>query len=141
MVTPVEAASDRRLVLVGASHMCRTAQFLSNECISLAYPGFRPEKEKISGIVKNLEKLDLGPNDKIVLDLLLNSAFMGTDDNRLPTPALRAGDGSYHIPNNTEKASWGLRPLVSIIGKRPVLLVVPIHRYVIGKCCSDPAHI
>ncbi len=46
LLTPVENEGEGRLVIVGASHMCRTAEYLNSECISLAYPGFKLEKEK-----------------------------------------------------------------------------------------------
>jgi hypothetical protein len=116
---------------------------------SLSYPGFKPDKEKINSIAKRLEMLELGPDDNLVLDLLSNLAYMGTDDNRLPTPALRAGDGSYHIQGSLttaplmtlKKLLEACGSIVSIIGSCSVLLVVPIPRCVVGKCCTDPAHI
>ncbi len=94
--------------------------------------------------------LELGPDDNLILDLLSNSAYMGTDDNRLPTPVLRAGDGSYHIqgflttapPTTLKKLLEACGSLVSIIGSCSVLLFVPIPRCVVGKCwCTDPTHI
>jgi hypothetical protein len=96
-----------------------------------------------------LESLKLGPDDRVVLDLLSNSAYMGTDGDGLPTPSHREGDGSYHIlgslttapPTALKKALEACSPLISPIGSSSVLLVVPIPRYVVGKCCADPNHI
>jgi hypothetical protein len=146
--TSVDNAGEGRLVIVGASHMCRTAEYLSTECISLAYPGFKPDRDKIQDIAKRLESLKLGPDDRVVLDLLSNSAYMGTDSDGLPTPSHREGDGSYHIlgslttapPTNLKKALEACSPIIGPIGTSSVLLAVPIPRYVVGKCCADPNH-
>jgi hypothetical protein len=96
MATPVETGTGSRIIMVGASHMCRTAEFLP-DCVNLAYPGFRIEKDMISNVEIELRKLNVVEGDTVVLDLLSNAAFMGTDDDGLPTPASRAGDGRYHI--------------------------------------------
>jgi hypothetical protein len=127
--------------------VCRT--YKNSECISLAYPGFRLEKEKIQDIANRLEHLKLGTDDRVVLDLLSNTAYMGTDGDGLPTPSFREGDGSYHIlgslttapPTNLRKALEACGPIIDPIGTASELLVVPIPRYVVGKCCADPKHI
>ncbi len=116
ITTLVEATGKGRLVLVGASHMCRTAEFLSADCFSLAYPEFKSDKDKIHGIAKQLEMMELGPEVRIVLDLLSNSANLGTDDNGLPTPAIRGGWQLPHLwvldhcppPPTTLKRFWKL---------------------------------
>jgi hypothetical protein len=59
--------------------MGKTAEYLLIESILLAYPAFRAEKEKICGIAKNLDKIELGHMDMVVLNLLSNPAYMGTD--------------------------------------------------------------
>ncbi len=56
----VEPQGNGRIILIGASHKNRTAEFL-NECISLAIPGFRPEKGKIIEIEERL--LENQPKD------------------------------------------------------------------------------
>ncbi len=147
--TPVDNAGEGRLVIVGASHMCRTAEYLSSECIYLAYPGFKPDREKIQDIANRLESLKLGTDDRVVLDLLSNSACMGTDGDGLPKPSYREGGGSYHIlgslttapPTNLKKALEACSPIIGPIGMSSVLLVVPIPRYVVGNCCADPNHV
>jgi hypothetical protein len=45
--------------MVGASHMCRTAEFLPG-CVNLAYPGFRLKKDMISNVENELKKLNVG---------------------------------------------------------------------------------
>ncbi len=83
------------------------------------------------------------------MDLLSNAAYMGTDGDGLPTPSIREGDGSYHIlgslttapPTNLRKALEACSPIIESIGSASVLMVVPIPRYVTGKCCANPKHI
>jgi hypothetical protein len=104
MVTPVEKGSDGRIVVVGASHMYKMAEYLPVDSISLAYPGFKPSTESIVVIKEKLDALSLKPGDTVVLDLLSNSAYMGTDVNGLPSPAERADDGRYHIPGSLTMA-------------------------------------
>jgi hypothetical protein len=54
MATPVETGTRSRIIMVGASHMCRTAEFLPG-CVNLAYSGFRLEKDMISNVENQLK--------------------------------------------------------------------------------------
>jgi hypothetical protein len=74
--------------LVGASHMNSLA-----ECMALAYQGFRPRDPIITDLANQLAQLNLGNMDTVVLGLLSNCAFVGTDTAELPTEAIRAGGG------------------------------------------------
>jgi hypothetical protein len=49
----------------------------------------------LAGILKKLENLKLDIGNTVVLDLLSNTAYMGTDVHALPSPAERAGEGRY----------------------------------------------
>lgn len=51
----------------------------------------------ISSLVKQLASLKLGKQDMVVLDLLLNMAFMGPDYDGLPTEAARDEVARYHV--------------------------------------------
>jgi hypothetical protein len=59
MATPVDQNVGGRVILIGALHMCRTAEYLQDS-VNLAYPGFRQEKDKINQIVKDLKKVNVG---------------------------------------------------------------------------------
>jgi hypothetical protein len=148
MATLVETGTESRIIMIGASHMCRTAEFLPS-CVNLAYPGFRLEKDKISNVENELKKLNIGEGDTVVLDLLSNAAFIGTDDDGLPTPASRAGDGSYHIigslttspPTALKRALSNCNSPCGVLSGSKVLLVCPIPRYVTKGCCEDLTHV
>jgi hypothetical protein len=54
--------------------------------------------------LSRLDGLSINGDDKVVLDLLSNSAFMGTDADGLPSPAFAGEDGTYHIPGSLSAA-------------------------------------
>ncbi len=74
---------------------------------------------------------------------------MGSDSEGLPTPAIRAGDGRYHIvgalttapPTALKKTLELCNPLAERVKETKVVLVCPIPRYVKTKCCDNPSHI
>ncbi len=79
------------------SHLYRTVEYLPATTVSLATPGFKPTKKKVAELERQIDRLELNGSDTVVLDLLSNTAYMGTDKEGLPLPAFRAGDGSYHV--------------------------------------------
>jgi hypothetical protein len=95
--TPADLLGANRTFIIGASHMTRTAVHMPSSTTSLAFPGFRPDLIRVAELSASLAGGNLGENDVVVLDLLSNLAFMGTDMDGLPTPAVRSGDGKYHI--------------------------------------------
>jgi hypothetical protein len=149
MVTPVINNGSGRVYLIGASYMSRTAEYLPSDTVSLAYSGFKPEKNKINSLVSNIENAKCGQSDTVVLDLLSNVAFMGTDRDGLPAPAYRADDGRYHVvgtlttapPTTLKKYLENCEELAGLLKDTKVLLVCPIPRYLTQKCCSKETHI
>ncbi len=115
----------------------------------MAYPGFRPDQGKVAELSTSLAGGGPGEQDVVILDLLSNVAFMGSDSDGLPTPAIRAGDGRYHIvgalttapPTALKKTLELCTPLAEAAKETRVILVCPISRYVKTKCCDDPSHI
>jgi hypothetical protein len=149
MATPVTNTGSGRIVLIGASHISRTAEYLPSDTVSLAYPGFKPEKNKIEGLAANMKNVKCGQSDMAVLDLLSNVAYMGTDGDGLPAPAYRADDGRFHVvgtlttapPTTLKKYLENCEELVCLLKDTKVLLVCPTPRYLTQKCCSKVNHI
>ncbi len=149
MATPARDDVDGRIVVIGASHLYRTVEYLLPTTVSVATPGFRPSKEKISELEKQIDRLELNETDTVVLDLLSNTAYMGTDEEGLPLPSYREGDGGYHIagtlttapPTTLRKTLDNCAELGKKLLNSRVILVCPTPRYVVGKCCDDPSHI
>ena len=71
--------------------------------VNLAAPGWRPEKDKIAKTLKSLSEAKIGPNDTVILDLLSNSTYMGSDESGMPTPPCKE-DGRYHVLSNLQIA-------------------------------------
>jgi hypothetical protein len=138
-----------RTVFVGASHMTRLADEMGHDVVNLAFPGFRPKEEMLNEIACKLADLKLGKKDTVVCDLLSNVVFMGTNGDGLPSEAIRAEDGSYHIvgsltiapPSLTKKILAGCSKLAHALQETGTVLVSPIPRYVFRKCCDNSDHI
>jgi hypothetical protein len=147
--TPAHPLGSNRTYVIGASHMTRTAEHMPLSTISLAFPGFRPDRVGVEKLSASLSGGNPGENDVVVMDLLSNLAFMGTDMDGLPTPAIKSGDGRYHIlgslttapPTVLKKTLELCVPLANAAKGAKVVLVCPIPRYVKTKCCDDPSHI
>jgi hypothetical protein len=103
-VTPEKITMPGRLIIVGASHMVRMASYLPHETIVLATAGFKASQAAVPQLASRLDGLSINGDDKVVLDLLSNSAFMGTDADGLPSPAFAGEDGTYHIPGSLSAA-------------------------------------
>jgi hypothetical protein len=134
---------------VGASHMDRLAGVMGPRAVSLAFPGFRPREPMLSKLIEQLKKLKLNKLDTVVLDLLSNTAFMGTDDSGLPSEPLRSEGGKYHItgsltiapPTITKKVLLDCLPLAAALKGTGTVLLSPVPRYVYEKCCAEPSHL
>jgi hypothetical protein len=135
--------------VAGASYMIRLAETMGPETVSLAYQGFRPREPMISDLADKLRSLKLNSRDTVVLDLLSNSAFMGSDSYGLPTEAVRAEDGRYHIIGSlsvapiscAKKVLQSCSPLAEALRGTGVVLLSPVPRYIHSKCCEDSSHI
>jgi hypothetical protein len=129
--------------------MVRLADKLDQETISLAFPGFKPRENLILNLASRLRSLKLEKNDTVILDLLSNTTFMGTDGDGLPSEASRAEDGRYHVVGSltvapssfTKKILATCQPLCEELRKSGCVLISPVPRYVHGKCCDDAGHI
>jgi hypothetical protein len=73
------------------------------------------------------QKLNLGNRDTVILDLLSNCAFMGTDSAGLPTEAVRAEDGRLCCRNHatcpSNRESWRM---AGITGAGGILFTWPV---------------
>jgi hypothetical protein len=149
VVTQATDNEKARVVLVGASHMVRLADRMGPETVSLAFQGFRPREPTISEITRELQKLELSNRNMVVLDLLSNSAFMGTDSYGLPAETIRTEDGSYHVIgsltvapiSSAKKILSACVPMAGVLRNTGVVLLSPVPRYMHAKCCDDPTHV
>jgi hypothetical protein len=140
-----------RVVLVGASHMSRTAAAVAaagGDVIDASSPGWTPSKESCKKLANFVKNLSLKECDTLLIDIWSNMAFMGTDEYGIPSRASKSG-GRYHIIGSLQAAPRtvfqnGLNevgPVLDAAGTAAIVLMEPIPRYIVGKCCSEPTHV
>jgi hypothetical protein len=99
--------------------------------------------------VESLNSLKLTKNDTVVLDMLSNVAFMGTDDSGLPAETIQAEDGRYHVivslttapPSVIENNLAMCAPLGEHLGITGTVLISPVPRYTYNRCCDKEGHV
>jgi hypothetical protein len=73
--------------------------------VDLTSRGWTPKPGKIEKLCEILEKLNLTEIDTVVIDPMLNSAYLGTDEDELPIPAEKSDeDGRYHLLGDLQLA-------------------------------------
>jgi hypothetical protein len=129
--------------------MTRLAKEMGPDTITFAFPGFYPKEKMILDVTEKLAELNLNKKDTVVLDLLSNVVFIGMDNERLPSEALRAADGSYHVvesltvapPLLTKEVLLGCTSLAQALKGTGTVFISPVPRYVYNKCCCNIEHI
>jgi hypothetical protein len=116
--------------------ICKVGWTINREnCDSLA--------SNISGTIKDEDPAT------VVLFLLDNSCFYTRCEDGGRMLPKKMADGIVHVPGEMVVASrdvqtehfHALRPVLDAIGKRPVLIVSPLQRYIVGGCCQDVRHV
>jgi len=119
------------------------------DSIYVGYPGWVAAKDSLSEAARKLGGINLGAGDVVILDLFSNSAFMGTDDAGLPCRAIRnRSDSRYHLLGELQAAPKTVfeqivsdarcaSGVAAITNGCKTVLISPIPRYVVSKCCSD----
>ncbi len=141
--------TNRRLFVIGGSHMSKTASFLPKDSVCLAEPGFVASSASTARISQRLRNYGPGPGDTVVLDLLSNAAFVGADSDAMPIQPVKGGDGLYHIFGSLTVApisvvKRALHTAVTVVEAAEgasFILVAPTPRYITRKCCDNPDHI
>ncbi len=108
---------------------------------------------KLSGeaLTAKILEMDIGNSiteDVIVLDLLSNSAYGGTDGDGCLQLAQKLSNGKWHVLGDVapQPPSVIRAKLKLISGKLPVernllyIFLVPIPRYLTEACCGDISH-
>ncbi len=81
--------------------------------IDLTVKGWVPKSGIIEMLCDTLRKLNLTEKDTVVIDPMSNSAFLCTDEDRLPIPAVKSiEDGRYHLEGDLHLAPPPLSNLI-----------------------------
>jgi hypothetical protein len=142
---------NSRIFAVGGSHITRLVGTLAESGISvinLAKPGWTLTEATALEIKTKLKKYNAGANDYVLLDPLSNNAFCGTDTEGNFCDPVKIGD-TWHIPGelNVRTKSYlkvvlsHLKMVTNSFPDTKMLVVLPIPRYVAGKCCDHENHV
>jgi hypothetical protein len=151
-ITSANRNGAKRLIVIGGSHTKRLVSgpgLKYHTVVDLSVPGWKPDQATISKILHQLGIVGVSPNDTIILDPLGNSAFCGTGAEGAPEQLYRDSAGKYHCPGNlsvvtshmAKKVLDVITPVVEMVQHCKVILIQPILRYVLSKCCNDTNHI
>jgi hypothetical protein len=152
-VPPIAGHGDNRLILVGASHMVKVAAVLCSKGTvvkDLCSLGWIPTQESLNQAAAYITELSMGSGDTLVMDLWSNSAHMGTDEMGIPSRAQKSpADGHYHVLGELQAAPKTMFSLILSMAKgvmdaaggSTIILVAPLPRYILSKCCDKSEHI
>jgi hypothetical protein len=118
----------KRILVIGGSHMSRTAGYMSKDTINLEEPGFVASAAASSNLLGRLQRHGPGPDNVIVMDLLSNSAFCGSDSCGVPLPPV-GGGGGWYLP-----CAWLTRSLTAVNDQKSTPGNVTNHRRCSGGC-------
>ena len=150
---PTSSSDKARIVLIGASHMVRIAEALSEKGLdikNMATPGWRPTGPRLEAASASLRELNLTKDDIVLVDIWSNMAYMGSDESGLPKKVQKdSTDRRYHVTGHLQAAPKQVFQLVAkdctdlfgAAGAASVMLLGPLPRYVTAKCCEDPEHL
>ena len=148
--SPARDLSEKRLVIVGSSHAGRMSALVSAslETTFLKLPHQSQTPNAAEDLADQIELLGLGKDDIIYLDLLSNTAYMGTDAEGNSTEPTKVGKG-WHIPGSLVAAARPrlrkqldkLSAILRACGEASVICGLPTPRYVSCRCCEDPHHL
>jgi hypothetical protein len=131
------------------AHIGRTHKYLPKETVNLSTPGFVASPAASTQIEETLWDYCPGSGDVIIMDLLSNSAFCGTDSNGLPLPPFRGEDDIYHVqgmlvaspPSMIKKALQSLNKIAELAKDSLCVLVAPMPRYILQRSCNNADHL
>lgn len=150
---PVPCIDSGRVIVIGGSHMVRVAAELDGigcQVANLAVSGWVATQQNIEETTLRLGSLEPCGADIVLMDILSNSIYMGSDENGFPTKPVKLNkDRKYHVVGDLQIAPekviqkiliecGGLLEAVKDAG---IMFLSPFPRYVTGRCCDDASHI
>jgi hypothetical protein len=145
-------AHTGRIVIIGASHVFRLVGGLGSlrrDIVNLSRPGWQADKAATAELAEKLLKLNITAEDVIIIDPLSNTFFCGSDNEGDPTEPVKLSDGKWHIMGDLScRHRTKLKRVLDELSKAIecqssplVVIVTPVPRYLLAKCCADPDHI
>jgi hypothetical protein len=149
-----DIVGGRTIILIGASHMRRTAEALANtgHKVKLVETGhWRATKREVDKLLIDV-KMTIGSerSDGVALVFCMtdNAFYLARAEDGSLLPHCRAIDGVYHMNgdvvcsplDSSRQVFLQLSPMLKELQDFDKLLMVPLPRYMWSSCCDDPEH-
>ena len=141
------------IILVGSSHMDRTASALRKQgekVYSLASPHWRLNEENVLSTSKKLEDaVRNNPTATVIYQIFDSSIYFASSAPGEQVLPRRGADGKHHVPGELVLADWATFrkifyvaiPLLRAGGENKKIILSPLPRYSTSKCCSEERHV
>jgi ribosome-associated protein YbcJ (S4-like RNA binding protein) len=146
--------ADKTVIVVGASHMRRTAEVLADMGIEVKMvetAHWRATKKEVQQLLQDIkERIGSLKSDEVVIVMGMtdNAYYLARAEDGSLIPNCRSTDGSYHMHGEVVGAPLDscrqvflqLEPLFKELQDYDKMLLVPLPRYLWQSCCEDPEH-
>ncbi len=90
------------MIFIGASNTVKMVEQGDATAIHVL-PKWQPAEDIANLLAVRMSDMNIADSDTVVVDLLSNSSFMGSDEDRMPTHAVKS-NSTYHFTGNMEGA-------------------------------------
>jgi hypothetical protein len=143
------------VVFAGGSHSSRMLDQISDpntKLLDCTVPGFRLTERSVAEMAKDIKEIasELPAKGTVfVMQLFDNSIYYGSREEGEMLLPKKGTDRDYHVEGalkivkkSTFRDLFNLAlSVIKEAGDITVFLTVPLPRYLLEKCCSDPSHI
>jgi hypothetical protein len=150
-----ETESGCTIVLAGGSHASRMEGPLADtylRVVDVSVPGFRISEESVASMAADLEEAVKGLDPKksvVLLQPFDNSIYYSSRAQGEKTLTRKGSDRKYHVEGELKMISKEdmkelfilILPLIKAARGLKVIIMGPMPRYLIAKCCGNPGHV
>ncbi len=143
------------VVFAGGSHSSRMLDQVSDpntKLLDCTVPGFRLTERSVAEMAKDIKEIasELPAKSTVfIMQLFDNSVYYGCREEGEMLLPKKGADRAYHVEGalkivkkSTFRDLFNLAlTVIKEAGDITVFLTVPLPRYLLEKCCSDPSHI
>jgi hypothetical protein len=149
-----DIVGGRTIIVIGASHMRRTALLLANKghkvkIVETAH--WRATKREVDKLLEDIKATigsDRSDSVALVFCMTDNAYYLARAEDGSLLPHCRAIDGTYHMNgdvvcsplDSSRQVFLQLSPMLKELQDFDKLLMVPIPRYLWNSCCDDAEH-
>ncbi len=150
-----ETESEIVISLAGTSHLCRLSGPLADtylKVMDVSVPGFRISEKSVELMVEDLTAVLADLEDSktvVVLQPFDNSIFFSSNVHGEKTLTKKGKDGKFHVEGDLKLISKEdmkeifllLLPLIRAAEGKKIIIMGPMPRYLLARCCNSAAHL